>query len=184
MKVDDMSGRPDFTIYVDGSCLDNQNVGPDAPTGWGIVIVTGDSGLGKGGGEVIHEENGEVITDENDDDWIGAEVGSNNTAELSAFAMALRWLLLEGGEGKALIRTDSTYAGNLADGTWKAKANRNLVSRMQKLWGEVSTLRELEWKHIRAHRGHRWNERADHLAIRAASGEVPIPLDFWKPGQR
>ena len=184
MKVDDMSGRPDFTIYVDGSCLDNQNVGPDAPTGWGIVVVTGDSGLGKGGGEIIHEENGEVITDETDEDWMGAEVGSNNTAELSAFAMALRWLLLEGGNGRALIRTDSTYAGNLADGTWKAKANKNLVSRMQKLWDEVSALRELEWKHIRAHRGHRWNERADHLAIRAASGEVPIPLDFWKPGQR
>ena len=84
MKVDHMSGRPDFTIYVDGSCLDNQNVGPDAPAGWGIVIVTGDSGLGKGGGEVLHEENGKVMTDEDDDDWLGAEVGSNNTAELSA----------------------------------------------------------------------------------------------------
>ena len=52
------------------------------------------------------------------------------------------------------------------------------------LWKEVSQLRQLSWSHVRAHRGHRWNERADHLALRCANQEPPAPLSFWKPGQR
>jgi ribonuclease HI len=111
-------------------------------------------------------------------------VGSNNTAELSGFAAALRWLLVEGGGDSAVIRADSQYAGNLACGAWKAKANRELVAHVQALWDAVSELRTLTWEHVKAHRGHRWNERADHLALRKAQGEIPIPLSFWKPGQR
>ncbi len=133
---------------------------------------------------MFHEEGGKVIAQPEDDDWLGAEVGSNNTAELTAMIMGLRWLLVEGGEEKVLIRTDSTYAGNLADGSWNAKANLDLVSRLQELWKEVSSIRELAWEHVKAHRGHRWNERADHLANRAAVGTTPVPLEFWKPGQR
>ncbi|MEK9731296.1 MAG: RNase H family protein, partial [Candidatus Poseidoniales archaeon] len=101
-----------------------------------------------------------------------------------AFAHALRWLLIEGGTDAAMIRTDSQYAGNLASGTWKPSANIQLVRHVQRLWNEVSELRPLEWQHVRAHRGHRWNERADHMASRKAAGELPEPLSFWKPGQR
>ena len=90
----------------------------------------------------------------------------------------------EGGECEIVIKTDSQYAGNQATGAWKAKANRVLVSHVQALWDEVSELRVLSWDHVKAHRGHRWNERADHLAIRAANNEVPASLSFWKPGQR
>ena len=83
-----------------------------------------------------------------------------------------------------MIRADSVYAGNLASGAWKAKANRELVAHVQALWDEVAALRPLSWSHVKAHRGHRWNERADHLALRRANGELPVPLTFWKPGQR
>ena len=96
----------------------------------------------------------------------------------------MRWLLIEGGNRPAIIHTDSQYAGNLATGNWKAKANKELVAMVQKLWREVSVLRELNWSHVRAHRGHRWNERADHLANRCVNNQAPIPLSFWKPGQR
>ena len=179
-----LTTSPHWTIYVDGSCLGNQHVDAATPAAWGIVVVTGDSGLGKGSGELLHESSGLVITDANTDGFLGAEVGSNNTAELSGFAAALRWLLIEGGTDWAEIRADSTYAGNLASGVWKAKANRELVAHVQELWTEVSQLRPLTWAHIKAHRGHRWNERADHLAIRQAQGQLPEPLSFWKPGQR
>jgi|TARA_B110000881_G_scaffold190657_1_gene182022 ribonuclease HI len=176
--------REGFTIYVDGSCLGNQNVDENTPAGWGMVVVTGDSGLGKGSGKISHEENGRVITDSESSEFIGAEIGSNNTAELTAFAMALRWVLvnLEGEE--VLIRSDSTYAGNLADGSWKAKVNKELVATLRRLWEEVYSAFDLSWQHVRAHRGHRWNERADHLASRAATDETPLPLEFWKPGQK
>ena len=101
-------------LYVDGSCLGNQNVDASTPAAWGLVVVIGDSGLGKGSGELHHEAAGKVITDPDQDGFIGAGVGSNNTAELSGFAAALRWLLVEGGDDPAVIRADSTYAGNLA----------------------------------------------------------------------
>ena len=173
-----------WSLYVDGSCLGNQNVDPETPAAWAVVIVVGDNGLGRGSGELHEEFADHVITDELQDDYIGAQIGSNNTAELSGFAAALRWLLIEGGDEPAIIRADSQYAGNLACGAWKAKANRELVAHVQSLWDTVSELRPLSWEHVRAHRGHRWNERADHLALRKAQNESPIPLTFWKPGQR
>ena len=173
-----------FHIYVDGSCLGNQNVDQETPAGWGVVVVTGSNDLGRGNGEIFHEFNGRVITDPDDSKFIGAEVGSNNTAELTALAEALRWSLSEGGDSAIVIKTDSQYAGNQATGNWKAKANRELVAHVQALWNEVSQLRDLSWDHVKAHSGHRWNERADHLAIRAANNEAPMSLSFWKPGQR
>ena len=173
-----------ISIYVDGSCLENQNVDQNTPAAWGLVVVSGDNGLGKGNGEIVEELFGNVVTSPSDKKYLGAAVGSNNTAELSGFAEALRWLLVEGSDIPAVIRTDSLYAGNLATGKWKPKANKKLVESLQKLWIEVSSIRDVEWEHVKAHRGHRWNERADHLALRCAQGTSPIPLSFWKPGQR
>ena len=171
-------------IYVDGSCLGNQNVTSETPAGWSFVVIEGDSGLGRGTGHIIKESFGKVVTNNKDSEYVGAEVGSNNTAELSAFVHCLKWLLIEGGERETIIRTDSNYAGNIVEGNWKAKSNKIIAAFSQKLWNEVDSLRELSWKHIRAHKGHRWNERADHLAIRAAQGTAPMPIDFWKPGLR
>jgi ribonuclease HI len=98
--------------------MGNQNVDASTPASWGMVVVVGDSGLGKGSGELHHEAAGPVVTERQAEGFIGAEVGSNNTAELSGFAAALRWLLVEGGDEPAMIRADSTYAGNLAAGVW------------------------------------------------------------------
>ena len=155
-----------------------------SPAGWGFCVVEGDTGLGKGRGEIVTEGSGPVITDQGSGAFIGAEIGSNNTAELSAIAGALVWLLQQGGKSSVVIRADSQYALNIANGQWRAKKNRDLASHVRALWDEVSILRELSGEHVRAHRGHRWNERADHLAFRAMSGEEPLPLQFWKPGQR
>lgn len=171
-------------IYVDGSCEENRNVTAATPAGWGFCVVRGDTGLGKGRGEVITEGFGRVITEDGASGFIGAEVGSNNTAELNAIAGALQWLLAKGDDDSIVIRADSQYALNIAQGEWRAKKNRALASRVRAMWSEVASLRELRGEHVRAHRGHRWNERADHLAFRAMSGEEPLPLQFWKPGNR
>ena len=173
-----------LVLYFDGSCQDNRNVTADTPAGWGVVIVQGDTGLGRGDGEIIDELSGLVITDSSNEQWLGAEVGSNNTAELSALAHALRWLLAQGGDSNVSIRGDSQYALKIATKEWKAKANQELAARVQNLWQEVASLRDLSGEHVRAHRGHRWNERADHLAWRACIGETPLPIQFWKPGMR
>ena len=76
--VEDDSSPP-ISIYVDGSCIENRNVGPETAAGWGFLVVSGDRGLGKGTGDVLYEEAGKVVTNRDKDGWIGAEVGSNNT---------------------------------------------------------------------------------------------------------
>ena len=47
-----------FHIYVDGSCIGNQNVDEETPAGWGVVVITGSNDLGRGNGEILHEFNG------------------------------------------------------------------------------------------------------------------------------
>ena len=113
-----------ITLNFDGSCQENRNVTAETPAGWGVVIVRGDSGLGKGDGEVVEEMSGAVVTAVDEDGFLGAEVGSNNTGELSAMAHALRWLLIEGSTDAVTIRGDSKYALHIAKGEWRAKANR------------------------------------------------------------
>ena len=179
-----MTSSEKISIYVDGSCEENKNVTFQTPAGWGFCVVIGDTGLGKGQGEITIEKSGKVITEINSKEFIGAEVGSNNTAELCALAHALKWLIIEGSDTNAVIRGDSQYALNIGSGIWKAKANKELALHVQKLWIEVSSFRNLTHDHVRAHRGHRWNERADHLAFRAMQGREPLPVQFWKPGQR
>ncbi len=179
-----MGDFPGVHIYVDGSCEDNRNVNSETRAGWGLCVVRGDSASGNGKGEVIFELSGKVETKVEKDGYLGAEVGSNNTAELSAIAHALRWLLKNSEIESATIRCDSNYALNIASGAWRAKANKDLSIRVRALWDEVSALVSLFGEHVSAHRGHRWNERADHLAFRAMRGELPLPLQFWKPGQR
>lgn len=178
-----MAGRALY-IYVDGSCEENRNVTSKTPAGWGFCVISGDSGIGKGGGDVIFERSGPVVTEKSVDGFLGAEVGSNNTAELSAIAHAMRWLLSEGDSQDVVLRGDSQYALNIASGEWRAKANKELAGSVQALWSEVASLHSLCAEHVRAHRGHRWNERADHLAFRAMQGEDALPLQFWKPGAR
>lgn len=164
--------------------MNNVNVDKNTEAGWGFLVVKGDVPLGKGKGEIIHESFGLVITNSNSEDYFGAEVGSNNTGELSAIAHALRWILINCTNETVEICTDSTYAGNIASGKWKAKANKLLAAKVQYLWNEVEINQKLTWRHVRAHRGHRWNERADHLANRAVQKRTPEPLSFWKPGMR
>ena len=66
-----------WSLYVDGSCLGNQNVDAETPAAWAVVVVTGDTGLGRGTGELHEEFSDIVVTDEKDEHFIGARVGSN-----------------------------------------------------------------------------------------------------------
>tara|TARA_A100001388_G_scaffold1745_1_gene1299 strand:- start:22596 stop:23138 length:543 start_codon:yes stop_codon:yes gene_type:complete len=177
-------GKDSTYIYFDGSCGENRNVGPETPAGWGFCVIIGDNGIGKGHGELVKEMSGSVVTEAGEEGYIGATVGSNNTAELSAFAHALRWILMSHESGRVVLRGDSEYAMNVGSGKWKGKANKELVGSVRSLWNEASSSFDISVEHVRAHEGHRWNERADHLAFRAMKGESALPFQFWKPGRR
>ena len=64
-----------ISLYFDGSCQENRNVTAETRAGWGVVVVRGDSGLGKGDGEVIEELSGPVIVSPDEEGFLGAEVG-------------------------------------------------------------------------------------------------------------
>ena len=128
------------------------------------MVIDGDSGLGKGSGELHHEALVWFKPTRMERSSLGRSRFKQH-AELSGFAAALRWLLVEGGDD-ALIRQIRPMQAT-SPAAWKAKANRELVAHVQRLWAEVAEfvhLNKVMWK---AHRGHRWNERADHLALRA-----------------
>lgn len=167
-------------IYVDGSAIGNQNVDADTPAGWGIVVVKEvGTTMSHSTGNVVYENWGPVVTDIEEDNYIGAEVGSNNTGELTAIYEALKFIESRTDES-FVIFGDSMYAGKMAMSEWKAKENLDLVSKIRKKWDELKLAgHDMTWIHIKAHAGHLWNERADHLALSAANRERPTLLSEW-----
>ena len=65
-----------------------------------------------------------------------------------------------------VLRYDSKYAALITTGVYKAKKNKPLVRSAQKEWKlTVAFKRDRLWlRHVKGHSGHRWNDRADHLA--------------------
>ena len=120
--------------------------------------------------------------DEDDEaEWIGERWGgvegehkSNNVAELEALAQLLKWLKDEdpNHDRPVLVRTDSTYAANVARG--RTTATTDLGKECKTLWQQVRIQRagKLWWRHVKAHASNKWNERVDSLAKRGANGET------------
>lgn len=154
----------EINIYTDGSAPTNV-AGVNNRAGWAFVVVKGDTGPQHNEGEKTYESNGRVITDPHHPLWIGAEVGSNNTAELSAMYHALDYIRTMSLED-VTIYTDSMYAMNLVFGTWKPSTNHRLVNSAkelaERLKGKVTCI------HVRAHMDLLWNETADELAKQGA----------------
>jgi len=133
-------------IYTDGSCSPNPG-----PGGAGVLFVLNDEIIQ----EIIHT---------------GGKT-TNNRMELMAVILAYQGL--EKGQ-KATIYTDSQYVRNGLNNWlsgWIKKGWLNSTGKEVKnkdLWQQLVKLRDInkgvkvEW--IRAHNGHKYNERADALA--------------------
>ena len=134
-------------IYMDGSHDPKPSWNGPFLAGWAFVVVANlpmDIGFGcivLGGGYRVFSRWGPVITDQQNQLWIGALKHSNNTGELSAFAEALLWLHME---APAAIRTapitfrwDSTLSGKQTSGDWDIKpgsVNHQLAENNNTLW--------------------------------------------------
>jgi ribonuclease HI len=94
--------------------------------------------------------------------------GSNQTAERHAIREAL--LLAHAGD---LIFRDSLYAVRLIIGQWRAKVHRDLVNEIRRLYRPGV---RVEW--ISGHAGHKWQERTDRLAKRAAINRMSFENVF------
>ena len=174
-----------YRIYVDGSAIGNVNVTADTPAGWGIVSVEMEVGNNShSSGTVRNELYGRVDTDPESTFYIGAEVGSNNTAEVTALFKALEYIedaqQFNTPDTSYTIYGDSMYAGKMAMGEWKPKENKELIKNLTRKWNSLKMKGiNFTWNHVKAHSGHLWNERVDHLALKAANNEQPVPLQQW-----
>ena len=159
----------EYTIYTDGSAFgmnDGKGATKDTPAGWGFVVVEGPTGQNHDEGTVVAEQSGRVITDSNHPLWIGADIGSNNTGELSAIYYALEWA--KENATKVTIYSDSNYALNMTFGNWKPSTNKGMIEKIRLFAAQVANIVTIEHSHIRAHSGFKWNEVADRLADRGA----------------
>ena len=93
--------------------------------------------------------------------FIGAQVGSNNTGELSAIIEALLFAL-EHEYTQVVIHTDSQWSIHMIKGIWRPKTKKDLVSLAQNLAYNAGLTTHFQW--VKGHSGVRGNVRADLLA--------------------
>ena len=112
------------------------------------------------------EHYGPVDTDPASHMWIGATAATNNTGELTGIYAALQTAQAHAEPGDAVrILPDSMIALCTTTGAWKPKKNKALAGRNAKLLAALKTRGiAVHFTHVRAHRQHHMNERADRLA--------------------
>lgn len=148
---------PPITIYTDGACDPNPG-----PGGWAAILLP-PSGKPQ--------------------ELCGAETRtSNNQMELRAVIEALDVLPQP---HRVTLYTDSQY---LRQGItewlpqWQARGWRTAAKqpvKNQALWQALEAAvgrHQIEWRWVKGHAGHKWNERADELA-RSMLPKRSLPLD-------
>lgn len=182
----------DLIMYTDGACKGNQNVQrKSCPAGWGAVVLTGSH-------EIVAEIYAPVELHEASPYYLGAEVKSNNTAELSAIGEALIYLRDTAKcfsccctsaclcpKATVVIRYDSEYAAKSVMGLFNGEKNKNLYMNIRRIYetvkaggtyaeGHLGGQRrrpiDVKFEKVKGHSGDMWNDRADHLANQGASG--------------
>jgi ribonuclease HI len=151
-------------------------------TGWGVVAVHANSATRQE--DVVVELFGSVALDASSSFYMGAEVGSNNTAELTAIGEALLWVSSYMSDGQrdgsfpssCVIRYDSEYAAKSVLGMFNGVKNRPLILTIRSYLEQARDVLRfvgctLEFVHVKGHSGQRWNDRADRLATAAANSQ-------------
>ena len=180
-----------LTMYTDGACKGNNNVTSKlALNGWGVVILEGNhtsksksminnievASLTRNS-QLITELYGKVELDPKSVYYMGATVGSNNTAELTAVGEALHWLQDYGHEyvtsssrndsqPKIRICFDSEYAFKSITGVFNGPKNVALIKHIRQLLNTVEEKLKCKviWEKVKAHSKDTYNDRADELA--------------------
>ena len=169
----------ELALFTDGACKGNQNVATsNLSAGWGVCVVSGIPAGTTVGGTVEAERYGQVELNRQSGLFLGAEVGSNNTGELTGVCEALHYLIETAASTSsapppppACICYDSNYAANQTEGKWKVNKNKELVRTAQSLLAQARRKRSVRFLHVKGHSGHQWNERADQLANLGETGQ-------------
>ena len=175
----------DTTAYCDGAY--NQDSGGGLwKGGFGYTILRGGDGREDALAIVVARGMGGVTTDQAAPVFLGATHHTNNTAELTALAEAMRWLIDVDPEPykSVLLRPDSQYAMGVAIGDISPKANDELAQNTRMLFQQLHTQRrgKARWAHVKGHSDNIWNDDVDALAgMGAAEGALApaVQGDAW-----
>ncbi len=191
-----LSRNQTLVMFTDGS-YDAR----EGKAGWGAVAVHRDGGL-KGPledeGDSKRVLRGPVVINPLQAGYLQntSQKLSNGTAELSAIAEAILYLLellRDGGRDAGrvklvVIRTDSTYAEGAIRGRTQARENKRMVYEIRRHYAALKQRLQalnihLAWSHVSAHVGKRWNEFADNTAKEGATGKRPISRSTFRNPQ-
>ena len=115
---------PVWRIFTDGGCKNNSDVRRTIQrAGWGFVAIECRPSDLTNAGTIRAEACGPVVCNRSSDMFMGAEHGSNNTAELTAIGEALIWACDQvlPTPTQLSIYSDSEYAMNTASRAWKVR---------------------------------------------------------------
>ena len=173
-------------LYTDGGCTGNTAVSSRVqPSGWGVVVLEKVADRPDSDQELrqLAELHGPVELNRSSPWFLGAEVASNNTGELSGIAHALIWLRDEGGHAPAAIIYDSDYAAKITQGIYTAHKNRPLAAACRRLCAAERQRRSggITFVHVKGHSNDRWNDRADALVQLGKLGQRASGLGVLGP---
>jgi ribonuclease HI len=127
----------DVEIYTDGSVYPNPGNG-----GWACILKAGD---------YIKELSG------------GEKDTTNNRMEIEAVIQALKALKEGAKKHRIIIYSDSQWVINACQGNWNIKKNLDKVKEAKDLIAKSGC--KIEWRWLKGHAGHEYNERCDKLAL-------------------
>ncbi len=162
----------EIVVFTDGSGPASAEV--EGSAGWGVVVL--EEGMDP------LEYCGPVNCHIGERFFFGAIEKTNNTGELSAVIMALKYLLeVDTSERPVCIRPDSKYASDMTQGLKNAHTHHRLVSEAQRLFQEVRAKRRVRFEWIQGHSGNVWNGTADTLAHIGKTGKVQVWGAYGNP---
>eukprot|EP00924_Labyrinthula_sp_SR-Ha-C_P005277 snap_masked-scaffold_1-processed-gene-26.27-mRNA-1 protein AED:1.00 eAED:1.00 QI:0/0/0/0/1/1/2/0/286 len=154
-----------YLLYTNGSCMWNEMSGAqEPPSGWGYIIVDKFE-------HIIFQSFGKVCLAGNVSETFGAEVISNNTAEIIAIGRGLEYclnnLILKGNK-KLLVRSYSIYA--ICFRTLNGVKNRALILYVRGILNKVKIkVFSVSFEFVKGHSTAAFNRLADALARKGAS---------------
>jgi len=140
-------------IYTDGASRGNPG-----PGGWGAVVISENEVKELGGRE---------------------DKTTNNKMELTAIIEALKYVswpfpIVVYSDSEYAIKGMTEWIHGWQKRNWKNSQKKNVMNR--DLWEKllaVSSLKKIEWKHVRGHEDNPGNIRCDEIATMCADNENP-----------
>jgi ribonuclease HI len=146
---------------------------------------------GYGGWAYLHVVDGEVVHRESGSE----EKATSNRMELTAILKSLLALGHEAHQSKVIVYSDSAYSVNAFRDNWVKKWEENGYQTKQgrlknkDLWVPliyvVKQFRDIEFIHVKGHKGNKYNEEADTMAQSEAEQlRLRVQPDFLEEKRR